>query len=156
MLFRSAKSLQSCPTLCDPVDGSSPGSPVPVLRPINLPPCFTSHIHGCVLLPDPARLSLGVRVCLLQSWGSACEGVSTEQHTLLKGPARLAAKPSLCGCLFPHSRGTARFWPSPEDSVASGLRGVLTLSLWSTPGKHWVRRSFLVLPVILTVNSTHH
>ena len=25
----SAKSLQSCPTLCDPIDGSSPGSPVP-------------------------------------------------------------------------------------------------------------------------------
>ena len=32
MLFRStaaAKSLQSCLTLCDPVDGSPPGSPVP-------------------------------------------------------------------------------------------------------------------------------
>ena len=25
----SAKSLQSCPTLCDPVDGSPLGSPVP-------------------------------------------------------------------------------------------------------------------------------
>ena len=25
----AAKSLQSCPTLCDPVDGSPPGSPVP-------------------------------------------------------------------------------------------------------------------------------
>ena len=25
----AAKSLQSCPTLCDPRDGSSPGSPVP-------------------------------------------------------------------------------------------------------------------------------
>ena len=24
-----AKSLQSCPTLCDPIDGSPPGSPVP-------------------------------------------------------------------------------------------------------------------------------
>ena len=40
MLFRSslafsaaAKSLQSCPTLCDPIDGSPPGSPVPgILR----------------------------------------------------------------------------------------------------------------------------
>ena len=29
----AAKSLQSCPTLCDPVDGSPPGSPVPgILR----------------------------------------------------------------------------------------------------------------------------
>ena len=25
----TAKSLQSCPTLCDPVDGSPPGSPIP-------------------------------------------------------------------------------------------------------------------------------
>ena len=25
----NAKSLQSCPTLCDPIDGSPPGSPIP-------------------------------------------------------------------------------------------------------------------------------
>ena len=25
----AAKSLQSCPTLCNPIDGSQPGSPVP-------------------------------------------------------------------------------------------------------------------------------
>ena len=37
----TAKSLQSCPTLCDPIDGSPPGSPVlrilqaRTLRPIN-------------------------------------------------------------------------------------------------------------------------
>ena len=31
IIFKSAaaKSLQSCPTLCDPIDGSPPGSPVP-------------------------------------------------------------------------------------------------------------------------------
>ena len=28
-LLAAAKSLQSCPTLCDPIDGSSPGSPIP-------------------------------------------------------------------------------------------------------------------------------
>ena len=27
--FAAAKSLQSCPTLCNPIDGSPPGSPVP-------------------------------------------------------------------------------------------------------------------------------
>ena len=27
----AAKSLQSCPTLCDPIDDSPPGSPVPVI-----------------------------------------------------------------------------------------------------------------------------
>ena len=25
----AAKSLRSCPTLCDPIDGSTPGSPIP-------------------------------------------------------------------------------------------------------------------------------
>ena len=29
MCIAAAKSLQSCPTLCDPIDGSPPGSPVP-------------------------------------------------------------------------------------------------------------------------------
>ena len=33
----AAKSLQSCPTLCDPMDGSPPGSPVPeILQPRTL------------------------------------------------------------------------------------------------------------------------
>ena len=29
LLDAAAKSLQSCPTLCDPIDGSPPGSPIP-------------------------------------------------------------------------------------------------------------------------------
>ena len=29
LILTAAKSLQSCPTLCDPIDGSPPGSPVP-------------------------------------------------------------------------------------------------------------------------------
>ena len=28
-IFAAVKLLQSCPTLCDPIDGSLPGSPVP-------------------------------------------------------------------------------------------------------------------------------
>ena len=31
ILTHAAKSLQSCPTLCDPIDGSPPGSSVPVI-----------------------------------------------------------------------------------------------------------------------------
>ena len=29
VLAAAAKSFQSCPTLCDPIDGSLPGSPIP-------------------------------------------------------------------------------------------------------------------------------
>ena len=33
----AAKLLQSCPTLCDPIDGSPPGSPIPgILQAITL------------------------------------------------------------------------------------------------------------------------
>ena len=33
----TAKSLQLCPTLCDPIDGSPPGSPIPgILQAITL------------------------------------------------------------------------------------------------------------------------
>ena len=31
IFHRSDKSLQSCPTLCNPIDGSLPGSPVPAI-----------------------------------------------------------------------------------------------------------------------------
>ena len=37
----AAKSLQVCPTLCDPIDGSPPGSPV--LQASGLP--FPSSVH---------------------------------------------------------------------------------------------------------------
>ena len=29
IVVAAAKSLQLCPTLCDPIDGSPPGSPIP-------------------------------------------------------------------------------------------------------------------------------
>ena len=32
----AAKSLQSCPTLCDPIDGSPTGSPVPGILPARI------------------------------------------------------------------------------------------------------------------------
>ena len=36
----AAKSLQSCPTLCNPIDGSPPGSPIPGVLPL-----FTLNLH---------------------------------------------------------------------------------------------------------------
>ena len=40
----AAKLLQSCPTLCDPIDGSPPGSPVPgILQARTLQPTLTTN-----------------------------------------------------------------------------------------------------------------
>ena len=36
----AAKSLQSCPTLCSPIDGSPPGSPVPRILQARTPEWF--------------------------------------------------------------------------------------------------------------------
>ena len=47
----AAKSLQSCPTLCDPIDGSPPGSPVPgilqarILEWVAI--SFSDHLNKC-------------------------------------------------------------------------------------------------------------
>ena len=44
----AAKSLQSCPTLCDPIDGSPPGSPVPgILQPRTLEWVAISFSNAC-------------------------------------------------------------------------------------------------------------
>ena len=47
LVAAAAKSLQSCPTLCDPVDGSLPGSPVPGILQTRTPEWvgFPSPMH---------------------------------------------------------------------------------------------------------------
>ena len=43
----AAKSLQSCPTLCDPIEGSPPGSPIPgILQARTLEWVATSFFSG--------------------------------------------------------------------------------------------------------------
>ena len=61
----AAKSLQSCPTLCDPIDGSLPGSPVPgILQ--------TSTGVGCHFLLQCVKVKLSSRVRLLATlWTAA-------------------------------------------------------------------------------------
>ena len=45
----AAKSLQSCPTLCDPTDGSPPGSPIPGV--------LQAKTLEWVVIPSPMRES---------------------------------------------------------------------------------------------------
>ena len=59
----AAKSLQSCPTLCDPTDGSPPGSPVPeILQARTLEwvaISFSREVaQSCPTLLDPMDCSL--------------------------------------------------------------------------------------------------
>ena len=46
----AAKLLQSCPTLCDPIDGSPPGSPVPEILQTRIPVgLFKKHANRGII-----------------------------------------------------------------------------------------------------------
>ena len=75
-LFRSAwegsaaaKSLQSCPTLCDPIDGSPPGSPVPGILQAGilewLAISFSNWEGSRILICEPLLLKLSPGTCTL-------------------------------------------------------------------------------------------
>ena len=84
-----AKSLQSCPTLCDPIDGSPPGSPVPgILQArtlewvaISFSKCRkvkseSEVTQSCLTLSDPMDCSLtgssihGIFQARVLEWGA--------------------------------------------------------------------------------------
>ena len=87
-LHAAAKSLQSCPTLCDPVDGSPPGSPIPgILQARTLEWVAISFSNAwkwsqsevtqsCPTLSDPMDCSLpgssvhGIFQARVQEWGA--------------------------------------------------------------------------------------
>ena len=80
----AAKSLQSCPTLCDPIDGSPPGSPIPgIFQARTLewvaipPPMHESEVtQSCLTLSDPMDCSLpgssvhGIFQARVLEWGA--------------------------------------------------------------------------------------
>ena len=87
-----AKSLQSCPTLCDPIDGSPPGSPVPGILQARhwsgLP--FPSPMHeseewkwSCSVLSDSSRPRGLQPTRLLRPWGFSGKSIGVGCHRLL-------------------------------------------------------------------------
>ena len=64
----AAKSLQSCPTLCNPIDGSPPGSPVPIS--CKIPDWIKHKLES--RLPDEISITLDTQLKpgALQSTGS--------------------------------------------------------------------------------------
>ena len=65
----AAKSLQSCPTLCDPRDGSPPGSPVPgILQARMSPRCKTAQFRVSVI--ESYSFALAHSQWLILFWGA--------------------------------------------------------------------------------------
>ena len=97
----TAKSLQSCPTLCDPIDGSPPGSPIPgILQAITLVWVAISFSNAwkwrvkvkskievaqsCPTLSDPMDCSLpgssihGIFQARVLEWGAIAFSTATQ------------------------------------------------------------------------------
>ena len=68
----AAKSLQSCPTLCDPIDGSPPGSPVPGI--------LQARTLEWVAFPSPVRESEAAQSCPTLSDPRDCSPPGSSVH----------------------------------------------------------------------------
>ena len=58
-LYAAAKSLQSCPTLCDPIDGSPPGSSLPGILQARILEGVAISFSNYTLKCDQKKATLG-------------------------------------------------------------------------------------------------
>ena len=113
LCLKSAKSLQSCPTLCDPIDGSPPGSPVPGIL--------------------QARTLEWVAISFSNAWKRKVEVKSLSRVWLFATPWTAAHQ-------APPSMGFSRqeYWSGvPSPSLASFKKLKNRATMWSsnpTPG----------------------
>jgi len=85
----AAKSLQSCPTLCDPIDGSPPGSPVPgILQARTLE--WVANMLSRLIINFPPRSKH-----LLISWLQSPSAVILEPKKI-KSVTVSTVSPSIC------------------------------------------------------------
>ena len=100
LMAAAAKSLQSCLTLCDPMDGSPPGSPIPgILQARTLEWVAISFSNAweesesevtqsCLTLSDPMDFNLpdssvhGIFQARVLEWGAIAFSVTSWQHAL--------------------------------------------------------------------------
>ena len=63
----AAKSLQSCPTLCDPIDGSPPGSPIPGILQARTLEWVAKLQQSALNMNSSSHLSQSLAACILLS-----------------------------------------------------------------------------------------
>ena len=74
----AAKSLQSCPTLCDPTDSSAPGSAVPGILQARTLEWGASAFYVCVCSLVQSSLTLWVLLCLSNNTDNCVPGLLWE------------------------------------------------------------------------------
>ena len=124
----AAKSLQSWPTLCDPIDGSPPGSPVPSssnslarMHLINGLPSMGSHRVGHDWCDSAAAFNKDISVVLVRVTCWALESLPTFAYT-----PKYADLPAteIGVCLYKHSH-------SPVNKTAISWNSLLPLKICS-------------------------
>ena len=101
----AAKSIQSCLTLCDPIDGSPPDSPVPGILQARILECIAFSNAwkwkvkvkslNCVRLSDPMDCSLpgssvhGISQARVLEWGAIAFSANHHMYTYIPSLLRL-------------------------------------------------------------------
>ena len=136
----AAKSLQSCPTLCDPIDGSPPGSAIPGIL--------------------QARTLEGVAISFSNAWKWKVKGKSLSRVRLFANPWTAAYQAPLsmgfsrgeywsgCHCLLRTMHLAVVNWDAPTYKL---YKQGDNIQPWRTPFPTW-NQSVIPCPV-LTVAS---
>ena len=98
----AAKSPQSCPTLCDPTDGSPPGSPVPGILQARTPEWVAISFSNawkwkwsCSVMSDSSRPHGLQPTRLLHPWAFPGKSTGVGCHCLLQVKTEMDPKPML-------------------------------------------------------------
>ena len=109
MMTLSAKSFQSCPTLCDPIDGSPPGSPVPGILQARTLEWVTIFLLQCMKVKSESEVAQSCPTSrphglqpsrLLRPWDFPGKSTGVGGHCLLLDPVCLWGNIKSCRCLF--------------------------------------------------------
>ena len=141
----AAKLLQSCPTLCDPIDGSPPGSAVPgILQAITLEWVAISFSNAW-----------RVKMSEEWKWKVKLKSLSRVQPSATPWTAAFQAPPSMgssrqeywSGVPLPSPRGNPRYLeisPGPDSKLTSAGNVLIALSPWIFTTALWVK--FITVP----------
>ena len=147
----TAKSLQSCPTLCDPIDGSPPGSPVPGILQERVLEWVAISFSNAWKWKVKVKLLSCVRL-LATPWIAAYQapppmGFSRQEYwsgvplpspntdlyidvyTLMCFPGGTSGKESTCQCRRHKTCGFYPYYSCLENPIAEGPGGLQSVGL---------------------------
>ena len=145
-----AKSLQSCPTLCDPIDGSPPGSPVPGIlqaRTLEWVAIFSNAWKWKVKVKSLSRVQL-----LVTPWTAAYQappsmGFSRQEYwsgVPLPSPTSILARPN-------NNNSVSTKWKARRTPKSSKID--LNKEIWYWPSRDAYEKC-QIIPIYTVIKKT--